>query len=224
MNVLIVAAHPDDEIIGCGGTIAKMAGENKITTLILGEGITSRDLPQEEKDTELERLKENCRAANTSIGVKDVFFENFPDNRFDSIPILDIIKPVENFIRKIRPEQIFTHHSGDLNIDHRITQQAVLTAARPFGDTPVRRILAFEVLSSTEWNTQSPGMVFMPNTWIDISGTLERKIEAMKAYTGELRRYPHPRSLEGMQILASRRGLEIGCQYAEAFCLLRSIE
>lgn len=224
MNILIVAAHPDDEVLGCGGTIARLAPDNTINTLILGEGITSRDIPQQEKSLELSVLRDHCKKANSSLGVEKVFFEHFPDNKFDSIPLLDIVKPIEKLIKKIRPDEIFTHHHGDLNIDHRITQLAVLTATRPFGDNPVKKILSFEVLSSTEWIFPDTGTIFTPNTWIDISDTLQIKLDAIQEYPGELCAYPHPRSIEGIKILAARRGLEVGFPYAEAFHLLRSIE
>jgi LmbE family N-acetylglucosaminyl deacetylase len=224
MKILIIAAHPDDEVLGCGGTIARLAKNNTINTLILGEGITSRDISQQEKDLKKSVLRDHCKKANALLGVKKVFFEQFPDNTFDSIPLLDITKPIEKLIKKIRPDVIYTHHHGDLNIDHRITQQAVLTATRPFGDNPVKKILSFEVLSSTEWNVPDTGTLFIPNTWIDISDTLQMKLDAMQEYTGELCAYPHPRSIEGIKILAAKRGLEVGFPYAEAFRLIRSIE
>jgi LmbE family N-acetylglucosaminyl deacetylase len=224
MNILVVAAHPDDEVLGCGGTIARLSHENIISTLILGEGITSRDIPKLEKKQELSALRESCKKANTLLGVKKIYFEKLPDNKFDSIPLLNIIKPLEDQIKKIQPDIIFTHHSGDLNIDHRLTQQAVLTATRPFGDNPVKKILSFEVLSSTEWNIQDAKTIFTPNIWMNISGTIHTKLDAMAAYSGELCDYPHPRSIEGIKILAAKRGLEVGFPYAEAFSLIRSIE
>jgi LmbE family N-acetylglucosaminyl deacetylase len=224
MKILIVAAHPDDEVLGCGGTVARLSHKNTINTLILGEGITSRDIPRQKKDLALFDLQENCKKANSLLGVKKVFFQNFPDNRFDSVPLLDIVKPIEVCIKKINPDCIYTHHHGDLNIDHRITQQAVLTAARPLGNKPVKKIFSFEVLSSTEWNVQDSATMFMPNTWMNISDTLKLKLDAMQEYTTELCEYPHPRSIEGIKILAAKRGLEVGFPYAEAFHLIRCIE
>jgi LmbE family N-acetylglucosaminyl deacetylase len=224
MKILIIAAHPDDEVLGCGGTVARLTPDNTINTLILGEGITSRDIPRQEKDRALFNLQNNCKKANSLLGVKKVFFENFPDNKFDSIPLLDIVRSIEACIKKIRPDQIYTHHHGDLNIDHRITQHAVLTAARPFGDNTVKKIFSFEVLSSTEWNVQDTATMFRPNTWINISNTIQTKLDAMQEYTGELCVYPHPRSLDGIKILAAKRGLEVGVPYAEAFHLIRCIE
>jgi len=224
MKTLIIAAHPDDEVLGCGGTVARLASENRVTTLILGEGVTSRDIPQHDEDTTLADLKKQCEKSNSILGVEKVFFTNFPDNKFDTIPLLDIVKSIEKIIEKCKPDMIFTHHYGDLNIDHRITQQAVLTAARPFGKNPVKKILSFEILSSTEWNIQGAATTFFPNTWIDISKTIQTKLDAMREYHNEMCNYPHPRSIEGIKILASQRGLEVGFNYAEAFHLIRSIE
>jgi LmbE family N-acetylglucosaminyl deacetylase len=223
MNILIIVAHPDDEVLGCGGTIAKLSENNTIYTLILGEGITSRDIPDEEKKEELKELKKQSAEANKILGVKKVFFKNFPDNKFDTIPLLDIIKSIEKTIQGIKPEEIFTHHYGDLNIDHQIVHKAVLTATRPVGDYTVKKILSFEVLSSTEWNYQNQTNIFTPNTYIDISGIIDKKLEAMKIYKSETRDYPHPRSLEGIEILAKKRGLEVGLAFAEAFCQVREI-
>lgn len=223
-KVLIVAAHPDDEVLGCGGTIAKLAESYDIYTLILGEGITSREISDEEKGKELNELKKQSDEANKILRVKKVFFENFPDNKFDTVPLLDIIKRIEDYISKIKPDIIYTHHYGDLNVDHRITFNAVLTACRPQKNSIVKRIYTFEVLSSTEWNYQTQGNIFIPNTYIDISKTIDKKLEAMQCYKSEIRDYPHPRSLEGMKILAQRRGLEVGLKFAEAFCLIREIE
>jgi LmbE family N-acetylglucosaminyl deacetylase len=224
MKILIVVAHPDDEVIGCGGTIAKLTPNNTVTTLILGEGITSRSIPRHEKDSALSVLRKQCKNANSLLGVKNVTFNHFPDNKFDSIPLLNIIKSVEVLIKKIQPDEIFTHHYGDLNIDHRITYHAVLTATRPLKDNPIKKIFTFEVLSSTEWNIASAATMFTPNTWVNISDTLQKKLDAMQEYSGEIRPYPHPRSIEGIKILASKRGLEVGVPYAEAFHLIRSIE
>ena len=223
-TVLIIAAHPDDEVLGCGGTIAKLSPNNDIYTLILGEGITSREISDEEKRKELNELKKQSDEANKILGVKKVFFENFPDNKFDTVPLLDIIKRIEGHISKIKPDIIYTHHYGDLNVDHRITFDAALTACRPQSNSIVKKIYTFEVLSSTEWNHQTPSNVLIPNTYIDILKTIDKKLEAMRCYKGEIRGYPHPRSLEGIKILAQKRGLEVGLKLAEVFCLIREIK
>lgn len=224
VKLLVVAAHPDDEVLGCGGAIAKLSQENDVYTLILGEGATSRDMPEEEKKQAVSQLRREAISANKKLNVKKVFFEEFPDNKFDTVPLLDIIKVIERHIQKIKPEVIYTHHGGDLNIDHQITHRAVLTVARPVGDNSIKKILLYEILSCTEWSDLDPCSSFMPNTYVGISETINMKLEAMRCYKSEIREYPHPRSLEGIKILAQKRGLEVGLKVAEAFCLVRCIE
>ena len=221
-NILIVAAHPDDEILGCGGAIARLVREGaRAVTLILGEGITSRNGDEKSTKSALKELREQAVEANRRVGVDEVIFRGLPDNRFDTIPLLKIVKEIEGVMARLRPDLILTHHGGDLNIDHQITHQAVLTAARPLPGASVRAIFAFEVLSSTEW---SPGPVpFSPNLYVDVSETLRMKVEAMEAYAGEIRAFPHPRSRRGIEALAARRGAEVGVGAAEAFDLVRGI-
>lgn len=222
-TILVIAAHPDDEVLGCGGTIGKLSRTNDIFVVILGEGITSRDIPDAQKEGELSELKVQMHAANEILGTKEVFIENLPDNKFDIIPLLDIIKVVEKYIQKIDPEIIYTHHRGDLNIDHRITFDAVLTACRPFERNRVTKILSFEVPSSTEWNAQIAATCFNPNVFEDISGTMGIKEEAMAAYKHEIRKSPHPRSINKLKALASMRGGTTGMDFAEVFELIREI-
>ena len=223
-RILVVAAHPDDEVLGCGGTITKLSKIHDIYTLILGEGITSRDHQQSKKNNTIQQLKKDAEKANKILGIRKVFFKNLPDNKFDTVPLLNIIKEIEYFITKIKPEIVYTHHHDDLNIDHQLTHRAVLTATRPLSECSVKRIFSFEVLSSTEWNKFNESTIFIPNMYVDISSTIENKLAAMQCYKTELRNYPHPRSLEGIKILAQRRGLEIGLEFAEAFHLIRMIE
>jgi len=223
MKISIIVAHPDDEVLGCGGTIAKLSQENDIYTLILGEGITSRDIPEKQKRQELTQLINNAKKANKILGVKKVYFETFPDNQFDKVPILNIVKVIERHIQKINPEVIYTHHFGDLNIDHQMVHKAVLTAARPIENYSVKKLLACEILSSSEWGYQQKN-IFIPNTYVNISETINKKLEAMKCYKSEIRDYPHPRSIDGIKVLAKKRGLEVGLEFAEAFTLIRAIE
>ena len=222
-KILIIAAHPDDEILGCGGTVARLVNEGyNAYTLILGEGVTSRDekRDREKKIAEIETLQKQIYKANEIIGVKEVFVESFPDNRFDSVPLLDIIKIVENIKNKVKPDIVFTHYKNDLNIDHKITFDAVLTAVRPLQNEIVKEIYTFEVLSSTEWNYP---LSFSPNTFYDISDTIELKLNAMSEYKSELRDYPHPRSLDGLRLNAKNWGMKVGINYSESFVCLRSI-
>lgn len=222
-RILIVAAHPDDEVLGCGGTMARLSAEGcEVFTLILGEGITSRDDSRniDKREGELFELKRQITRANEILGVKEVFVLDFPDNRFDTIPLLDIVKAIETVKNKVRPDTIFTHFDKDLNIDHGITQRAVLTAARPQKGETVREILSFEVLSSTEWN--SP-ISFSPDVFYDITDTLEIKLAAMMEYRDEIRVFPHPRTLEGIEINARYWGMKIGNGVSEAFKCVRTI-
>jgi len=223
-KILIIAAHPDDEILGCGGTIARLVNEGcEAYTIILGEGITARDHTRQtqKRKPELARLKKQVREANKAIGVKDVFTFDFPDNRFDSVPILDIIKVIEKIKNKITPDLVFTHYEKDLNIDHSIVNRAVMTAMRPLSGESVKEIYAFEVLSSTEWNFP---LSFNPGVFFDISGAIQQKIAAMEKYNAELRNYPHPRSLEGIRLNAQQWGMKTGLTYAEAFQALRILK
>ena len=223
-KVLLIAAHPDDEILGCGATTARLVAEgHEVYTLILGEGITSRDLSrqQDKREAEIAALKKQIHEANRVTGVKEVFTYDLPDNRFDSIPLLDVIKVVESVKEKVRPDILFTHYEKDLNIDHQITFRAVMTASRPLAGETVKEIYAFEVLSSTQWNYP---LTFSPNCFFDVSATIETKVAAMAQYTSELREYPHPRSLKGIRLAAEFWGMQCGVSFAEAFVLVRSVK
>jgi len=223
MKVLVVAAHPDDEVLGCGGTVARYALEgHAVYTLILGEGMTSRDAKRDKakRQNALDELKQTAIRAGKVLGVKKVFTCDFPDNRFDSVPLLDVVKVIEKVKRQIAPEIVLTHFERDLNVDHRVTYQAVLVAARPMAGECVREIYSFEVPSSTEW---AYPMSFSPDTFVDISKTLDLKIEALREYATELRKAPHPRSVEGLMHLAGLRGIQTGLKSAEAFQCVRRI-
>lgn len=222
-TVLVVAAHPDDEVLGCGGTIVKLVREdNEVSVLILGEGVTSRFNKRMEgrKSQDLKKLKASISRAKKILGVKKTFLFNFPDNKFDSVPLLDIVKVIEKVKGEVKPDEIYTHHRNDLNIDHRITFNAVLTACRPLTEEMVKEIYSFEIPSSTEWNYP---YVFSPNTFVDITEAIGKKIEALKCYTSELRKFPHPRSEKSIKAIARHRGSMAGLNYAEAFEAVRII-
>ena len=223
-KILIVAAHPDDEVLGCFGTVARLIQEGyEAYTLILGEGKTSRDEERqvENKKDEIAVLNNEIQNANNAIGIKKVFVENFPDNRFDGVDLLDIIKVISKVKDEVKPDIIFTHYEHDLNIDHQITYKSVVTATRPMQDECVKEIYSFEILSSTEWNYP---ISFSPDTYYDISNTLDFKIKAMKEYTSELCEYPHPRSLEGIDLNAKYQGMRVGKKAVEAFKTVRNIK
>ena len=217
-RILVVAAHPDDEVLGCGGTIArhtKAGGDAR--ALILGHGVTARG----EDKVALEALKVSTKAAQAILGYELVHVMDWPDNRYDTVSLLDIVQSIEAAIRVCAPTLILTHHEGDLNIDHQITFRAVVTATRPMAEETVRTILSFETLSATEWNPG--GVPFRPTVYLPFDAeALEAKRVALKAYAGEMREYPHPRSLSGLMIQAHRRGMESGLERAEAFMLVRT--
>lgn len=224
--ILVVAAHPDDEILGVGATIARRVAEgDEAFALILGEGQTSRWESREMAAREVvSALHKNSIESAKVIGFRDIHFENLPDNRFDRVALLDIVKLVEKYVERIRPDVIYTHHAYDLNIDHRITCEAVLTATRPIGDYSVSEIYEFETVSSTEWNFGNKEGAFYPNVFVDVSKFFEKKCEAMKKYKSELCEFPHPRSLKMLELIAKRWGGIVGKNYAEAFKLIRKVD
>jgi len=225
MNILVIAAHPDDEVLGCGGTIARLSKEgHDVYVAILGEGITSRYDKREQIDQGIiKELQNQSRRASKLLGVKDLFLYDLPDNRFDTAPLLDIVKIIEELIAKVQPPVVYTHHGGDLNVDHNVTFQATLTATRPLPGAVVKTVYSYEVPSSTEWAFQRIGSLFKPNTFVEIPDTLDRKIRAMQKYRTETRSFPHPRSPEALRIIAQRWGSVVGVTAAEAFELVRGI-
>jgi len=218
-RILVIAAHPDDEVLGCGGTILKhIKNGDEVSILILGEGETSRS-----SDIDIKKRERQAKKVAKLMNVKNLFLEKLPDNKFDSIPLLGIVKGVEKIITKVRPNIIYTHFSHDLNVDHRLTFQAVLTACRPQPNFGVKKILAFETPSSTEWQIKDGKSQFSPTVYNNITDFINKKIEILKIYKDESREYPHPRSIKSVKILAQYRGIEVGYKYAEAFQLIRNI-
>ena len=216
-NILVIAAHPDDEILGCGGTIDKFRKLNfNLYTLILGAGIDSRGI---KKDNELKKKKllEQCIKANKYLGVKEIYFENLKDNNFENYDLLKIIKIIEKYINIIKPFIIFTHSNSDLNIDHRITFQSTLTACRPQKNSFVRKLYSYEVPSSTEWSFGKISQNFQPNYFVNIEKNIKNKIKSLKFYKSELREFPHPRSIKNIQNISSVRGSSVGLKNAESF-------
>lgn len=224
-RVLVLAAHPDDEVLGCGATIARLAREGaEVHIAILGEGITSRYGKEEKADRKLlEKLHAASRRVATLLGAKDLSLHNLPDNKFDTVPLLDVVKIIEKVVKEVQPRVLYTHHASDLNIDHGITARAVLTATRPVAGCPVRELLAFEVPSSTEWAFQQYEPAFRADVFMDVQATIEAKIKAMELYEGETRPFPHPRSGEALRAIARRWGSVAGVEYAEAFSLVRAV-
>ncbi|MBU1191897.1 MAG: PIG-L family deacetylase [Gammaproteobacteria bacterium] len=221
-NVLVVAAHPDDEVLGCGATIARhTAAGDRVHILILADGVGARQ--GNHGNTSQTRVRA-AEAAAAILRAEQPRLLDLPDNRLDSMPLLNIVQRVEAVMTEVQPKILYTHHAGDLNIDHRITHQAVMTACRPVPGASWRRILCFEVVSSTEWQTPSAADAFLPNWFVDATDTLSRKLDALQAYAAELRPWPHPRSLQALEHLARWRGATVGLDAAEAFMLARAID
>ena len=225
MRNLVIASHPDDEVLGCGGTIARLAAEgHEVYIAILGEGISSRYPQREQADPSLlQTLRACCHQVGKLLGAKELFLYNLPDNRFDTVPLLNIVKIIDDLVEKLAPEAIYTQHGGDLNIDHGLVFRATLTAARPIAGGPVKAVYAYEVPSSTEWAFQKFDPQFQPNLFLDISQTLEMKIQGMQLYESETRLFPHPRSPEALRANAVRWGSVAGLKAAEAFEIIRDV-
>lgn len=227
-NILVVVAHPDDELLGLGATMHRLIHEFscKVRVIILGEGITSRsdvrDPQQWEKELEIHRS--NIHSAQEAIGYHSVGIYDFPDNRFDTVALLDIIKVIEKEKEQFNPEVIFTHHGGDVNVDHQRTFEAVVTSSRPLEHEKVKTIITFETPSGTEWRASTDPRHFTPNFFVEVNEEgLSAKIKGMESYEFEKRAFPHPRSPEALKIQAQRWGVAMGKDLVEAFSIVRAI-
>ncbi|MHA1564725.1 MAG: PIG-L deacetylase family protein [Alphaproteobacteria bacterium] len=218
-SIAVVAAHPDDEVLGFGGAIARHtdAGD-RVCVLILATGLAARGDADHQA---LQQLRDQAQAAAKILGVQQLTFAGLPDNRMDTVPLLDVVKQVEDFLEDSAATVVYTHDHRDLNIDHAICARAVLTACRPLPGATVTHLYAGEILSSSEY--ADPADRFSPTSYLDIGDQLERKCAALACYTGELRDWPHPRSLQAVRVLAQKRGGEAGLAAAEAFRLIREI-
>ncbi|HET8560609.1 MAG TPA: PIG-L deacetylase family protein [Marmoricola sp.] len=219
MRVLTVAAHPDDETLGAGGTMAwHTARGDTVWVCILSDGVTSR---HDKVDLQAECARRAC----DTLGVDRLVMVGLPDQRLDTLCLLDVITPIERCIEELQPDVVLTHFPGDVNEDHRLVARATMVATRPVAGSPVRKVCAFEIPSSTDWAPPIPGSIFAPNVFVDIEDTLETKLLAMKAYSAthvsEVRPYPHPRSVEALTAYAQRHGVAAGLMAAEPFMLLR---
>jgi LmbE family N-acetylglucosaminyl deacetylase len=224
-TILVVAAHPDDEVLGVGATAARRAASGDTVHLaILGEGVTSRAPDRAgAHPAAVAALQDDARAVAGMLGAKSVVFGALPDNRFDTVALLDIVKRVEAWVRELVPEIVYTHHPGDLNVDHRLTFQAVLTATRPVPGCRVREVYAFEIPSSTEWAFGRLAAPFSPTVFEDVASTIELKVACLERYRAEHRPFPHPRSGEALLATARRWGSVAGLPYVEAFELIRAV-
>ena len=215
-TILVISAHSDDEVLGCGGVIARHVAEgDNVHLLFMTDGVSSRPGRRDDK----KRLTAAQESADI-LGVSSVQQFDFPDNEMDAVALLDVVKAIEEVIDKLRPGIIYTHHIGDLNVDHKVTHKAVITVCRPQPDFCVKEVYTFEVLSSTEWS--APGVeVFSPNVFIDITDYIDIKKQVLEVYSEEMRQPPHSRSINNALRLNALRGNSVGIDYAEAFELVR---
>jgi N-acetylglucosamine malate deacetylase 1 len=221
-SIVVIAAHPDDETLGCGGTIARFAMEGKdVHVVFLADGVGSRSENGIPDPRELTDRRQAAEKACKILGVQSLEFGDHPDNQLDTVSLLQFVQAVEAQIAVFRPDTVITHNAGDLNIDHQRVHQAVITACRPQPGHPVNTLLFFETLSSTEWQIPGSGPSFAPNWFIDITTTLDRKLEAIQCYNSEMHPWPHSRSLNAAEYLARWRGVSAGMEAAEAFVLGR---
>lgn len=220
MNVSIIAAHPDDELLGLGGTVARhVTAGDEVTVLIVADGAMSRYEPEA-----VASLQSQCLAAADVLGISKVDFLGLPDQRLDTVPKLEIVQAIESHLDVMRPDVVYAHHWGDVNADHQAVSDAVLTACRPVGEWFPSKLHFFETPSASEWGRPDPASKFAPTRFVDIGATIDRKLEAMACYTSEVRPHPHPRSLESLRARAAYWGQFAGCSYAEPFVVVREVE
>jgi LmbE family N-acetylglucosaminyl deacetylase len=219
-SVLALVAHPDDEVLGAGGTLAGHAARgDQVHIVCLTDGVGARG---DDRAAVARRAEAAARAASI-LGAHPPKFLGFPDNRLDQVTLLDVVQAIEGAIDALKPVTIYTHHEGDLNIDHAICHRAILTACRPMPGSIVRNIFAMEVASSTEWASPNSATAFAPTRYVDISLTMAVKRRAIEAYAEEMRSFPHPRSIEAITALATWRGANVGLTAAEAFMVVREV-
>jgi LmbE family N-acetylglucosaminyl deacetylase len=223
MNVLCVVAHPDDEVLGVGGTLARHAADgDDVHVCILADGVASRhDEIDEEMRARIERRRDRARTACDELGVDSISFHRFPDNQFDSVPLLEVVQTIEAELDDHDPAVVYTHHYGDLNVDHELTCRATVTATRPLSDSGIGRVLAFETLSASEWSVPGPQNAFQPQQFVNVESYA--KLAALATYEDELREPPHPRTVGTVRRNAEVWGAKAGVPAAEPFELLRAV-
>jgi LmbE family N-acetylglucosaminyl deacetylase len=217
MNVLILAAHPDDEILGVGGTAAVHARRgDEVHAVVMSEGASARY-----EDAMRRALEKAGQASAAAAGMASLRFEQLPDQRLDTVPLVEITQRIEAIVEEIHPRAVYTHFPGDVNLDHGLVARAAWTACRPYRFPDIARFAVFETPSSTEWGWPLPGDTFAPNLYVDISETIEAKVAALECYQSELRDYPHPRSARAIRERAATWGSHVGKAFAEPFMILR---
>lgn len=220
-KILIIAPHPDDEVLGCGGTMRKHTENGNEVFLC----IVTKPYTPDWTEAYIENKKKEIKASNDILGIKKTFFLDLPTVKLDTVPQKQLNDAVSSCVQEVNPEVVYIPFFGDINKDHQLVSQASIVAVRPKPGLTIRKVFLYEVLSETEWAkpAQKIEEVFIPNQYEDISGFLDDKLKAMSAYQSELKEYPHPRSLKGIEVLAQKRGTECGKKAAEAFMILREV-
>ncbi|MGA8220477.1 MAG: PIG-L deacetylase family protein [Candidatus Acidiferrales bacterium] len=224
MRVLVVAAHPDDEILGVGGTAAlHIQRGDSVQLVILTDGVSMRYSPECQLEARKHSQQAAARQAAAVLGVEDLVIRELPDQRLDSLPLSQVITEVESLVRSFQPEIVYTHFGGDINRDHRTLAEAVLVATRPYAAPYVREVLMYETPSSTEWGAPQLSPPFQPNVFVDITDTLDKKLEAFACYSAEVCQEPHPRSLSALRDRARYWGSLVNRKAAEPFACVRAL-
>jgi len=224
-RILVLAAHPDDEVLGLGGTIAKLALQGKeVYVLIVTDGSSSQYRDSDKLKAIIDAKKAETQACADMLGVKKVYYGGLPDMKLDNIPHIEINKVIEKHICMIEPDTVFTHFWGDVNLDHLNVYRSTLVAVRPIMGQTVKRLYCYRVPSSTEWTPNKSDTMFLPNAFVDIADYAEVKYKAFSKYLTELRDYPHPRSVQYLRENDIAAGLRVGLPATEEFVLLRDTE
>lgn len=224
MEILVIAAHPDDEVLGLGGTICKLASEgHNLHLLIITDGSTSQYKDNPDLESILKEKEEETIACSKILGFKTIDYGLFPDMLLDTIPHLKLNECIQSYIQKYKIDTVFSHFYGDVNKDHRCVFESTMVSTRPFPGQTVKRVYLYRTPSSSEWNIQINNYVFSPTVFFDISNYENQKMEAIKCYQRELREYPHPRSVASIKQLDASCGNSIGTKFAECFVLARDI-
>lgn len=220
MNVLVIATHPDDEVLGCGGVMARHTAVGDSVSLV----VVTRGIPALFSTEFIKQGRRELRQANTLLGVTDIHFLDFPAPKLDVVPGYELAAAINQKIQEIQPEIVYLPHRGDIHADHQAVFQATLVAARPIDGCPVRKLLCYETLSETEWAAPVGDQAFVPTVFVDITEFLPLKLRAMACYQSQIKQFPHPRSLQTLEALARLRGATVGLPAAEAFLLVREIQ
>lgn len=224
-KILVIAAHPDDEVLGMGGTIAKLVKSGSVVdVLIVTDGSSSQYRDSDHLAVIIEAKKKETRNCADILGVRDIYYGELPDMKLDATPHIRINKAIEDVIDKVQPDTVFTHFWGDVNCDHQNVYKSTLVTVRPLMGQVVKEVNCYRVPSSTEWTPNKADTMFMPNVFVDITEVAEQKYKAFACYTTELRDYPHPRSVQYLRETDKAAGLRVGLFAAEEFVLLRKLD